>query len=283
MRTIRFLMLSVIAALAAHADFSYTTVSKTPAGERTSKHYIKGQKMITDDGDRLTIMDLDAQTMTTINKTQKTYSVRPFSKIYNKSAAAGMNVNADIKKTGQHKSINGFDAEEMVVTMLMDNNQSKQPGAKMQMQMEMHIWFASDVPGIDTAHAFYEKNSDRMPWAAMSGGNAGMAEIQHKMATMHGIPVLTVMMKIASANPQQQAQMDQASANRGDEKAGRPTGGDGRPDAGENGRRVVRHYQRIKRLLGEPGSRFRICYPGRLPEGGQVRIGSALAATSSSS
>jgi len=211
MKTIRFLMLSVIAALAAHADFSYTTVSKTPAGERTSKHYIKGQKSITDDGDRMTIMDLDTQTMTTINRTQKTYSVKPFSEIYNKSAAAGMNVNADIKETGQHKSINGFDADEMVVTMLMDNTQSKQPGPKMQMQMEMHIWFASDVPGIDTAHAFYEKNADRMPWAAMAGGNTSMAEIQHKMATMHGIPVLTVM-KMGSANPQQQAQMDQARA-----------------------------------------------------------------------
>jgi hypothetical protein len=186
-------------------------VSKSPAGERTSKHYIKGQKMITDDGDRVTIMDLDAQTMTTINRTQKTYSVRPFNEMYNKSAAAGMNVTADIKKTGQHKTINGFDADEMVVTMAMDNTQSKQPGAKVQMQMEMHIWFASDVPGIDAAHAFYEKNADRMPWAALAGGNASMAEIQRKMATMHGIPVLTVM-KMGSSNPQQQAQMDQARA-----------------------------------------------------------------------
>jgi hypothetical protein len=212
MKTIRFLMLTVIAALAAHADFSYNTVSKSPAGERTSKHYIKGQKMITDDGDRMTIMDLDAQTMTTINKTQKTYSVKPFSDY--KSAAAGMNVNADIKKTGQRKTINGFDAEEMVVTMQMDSNQSKQPGAKTQMQMEMHIWFASDVPGIDAAHAFYEKNAERMPWAAMTGGNTSMAEIQHKMATMHGIPVLTVMKMggASGANLQQQAQMDQARA-----------------------------------------------------------------------
>jgi len=214
MKTIRFLMLSVIAALAAHADFSYTTVSKSPAGERTSKHYIKGQKSITDDGDRLTIMDLDAQTMTTINKTQKTYSVRPFSELYNKSAAAGMSVNADIKKTGQHKSINGFDAEEMVMTMVVDNTQAQRPGMKgqpAQMQMEMHIWFASDVPGIEEMRAFYQKNAERMPWAAMSGGNASMAEMQHKMATMHGIPVLTVV-KMGSANPQQQAQMDQARA-----------------------------------------------------------------------
>jgi len=212
MKTIGFLILSVIATLVAHADFSYTTVSKTSAGERTSKHYIKGQKSITDDGDRLTIMDLDAQTMTTINKTQKTYSVRPFSELYDKSAAAGMN--ADIKKTGQHKTINGFDAEEMVMTMAVDNTQAQRPGMKgqpAQMQMEMHIWFASDVPGLNEAHAFYEKNADRMPWAAMSGGNASMAQIQHKMATMHGIPVLTVV-KMGSANPQQQAQMDQARA-----------------------------------------------------------------------
>jgi hypothetical protein len=209
MKISRYLMLTVIAVLAAHADFSYNSVSKSPAGERTSKHYIKGQKMITDDADRMTIMDLDAQTMTTINKTQKTYSVKPFSELYGKSAAAGMNVSADIRKTGQHKTVNGFDAEEMLVTMAMDSPQSKQPGAKM--QMEMHIWFASDVPGINEAHAFYEKNADRMPWAAMAGGNSSMAEMQHKMATMHGIPVLTVM-KMGGANPQQQAQMDQARA-----------------------------------------------------------------------
>ena len=88
-----------------------------------------------------------------------------------------MNVSADIKKTGQHKTINGFDAEEMVVTMVVDNTQAQRPGAKgqpAQMQMEMHIWFASDVPGIDTAHAFYEKNADRMPWAAMAGGNTSI-------------------------------------------------------------------------------------------------------------
>jgi hypothetical protein len=50
-----------------------------------------------------------------------------------------------------------------------------------------------------------------MPWAAMAGGNPGIAEMLHMMATMRGIPVLTVM-KMGSANPQHQAQMDQARA-----------------------------------------------------------------------
>lgn len=197
-------MLAALAGIAAHADFSYTTVTKSPAGERTSKHYIKGQKIVTDDGSKVTVMDLDAQTMTTIDKAQKTYTVRPFAELFNKAAPAGTSVNADVEKTGQRQNINGFDAEEMVMTMSMDNSRGP-------MQIEMHIWFAADVPGIDVAHAFYQKNADRMPWAAMSQGNASMAEVQRKLATMHGIPVRTVM-KMGGANPQQQAQMDQARA-----------------------------------------------------------------------
>jgi hypothetical protein len=216
MKTIRLVMLTVLAGLAAHADFSYITVTKSPAGDTTTKHYIKGQKLITDSPASVTIMDLDAQTMTTLNKTQKTYTVRPFSDL-GKSAAASAalsNVNEDIKKTGQHQNINGFDAEEMVMTMTMDTTQAQRPGSKappMQMQMEMHFWFASDVPGINEMHDFYAKNADRMPWAAMTQGNASMAAAQRKMASMHGIPVRTVM-KIGTADPQQQAKMDAARA-----------------------------------------------------------------------
>jgi hypothetical protein len=212
MKTTRLFLLTGIIAAAAHADFSYTTVTKSPGGETTSKHYIKGQKSITDNGSTVIVMDFDAQTMTTVNKPQKTYSVKSFSDLAGKSAAAGVSMNADIKKTGQHKNINGFDAEELVVTMAVDSKQAQRPGATGQpMQVEMHMWLASDVPGIEELHAFYQKNADRMPWAALSQGNGSMAEIQHKLATMHGIPVLTVM-KMGSANPQQQAQMDQARA-----------------------------------------------------------------------
>jgi hypothetical protein len=213
MKTIRLVLLTVVAGIAAHADFSYITVTKSPAGETTTKHYIKGQKIVSDGPTSVTIMDLDAQTMTTTNKTQKTYTVMSFADLSAKMPA-GASVNADIKKTGQHQNVNGFDAEEMIMTMAMDMGQAQRPGAKgppMQMQMEMHMWFASDVPGIQEMHDFYAKNADRMPWGAMTQGNASMAEVQRKMATMHGIPVRTVM-KMGSADPQQQARMDAARA-----------------------------------------------------------------------
>jgi hypothetical protein len=218
MKTIRFLMLTVIAAVSARADFSYTTVSKTPAGDRATKHYIKGQKSITDDGSTVTILDFDAQTITTIDKTKKTYSVKPFNELVNKSAAAGAKVHADVKKTGQHKNINGFDTEESVMTVSVGNNQSKQPGATGQMQMEYDIWTASDVPGIEEMRAFYRKNADRTPWAAMAGGNAGVAEIQRMMATAHGISVLTTV-KTKILNDQMLAQIEEMKKQGGQQAA----------------------------------------------------------------
>jgi hypothetical protein len=85
------------ATLAARADFSYTTTTKTTGGMAASfgggannppsKHYFKGQKMRTDSGDISTIIDFDAQTMTMINNSRKTVTVRSLSDI----AAAGQN------------------------------------------------------------------------------------------------------------------------------------------------------------------------------------------------
>jgi hypothetical protein len=91
------------------------------------------------------------------------------------------------------------------------------------MQMEMDLWLSSDVPGIGELRSFYKKNMDRFPWAALSGGanqggmQAGIAEMQRKIAEMGGVQVESVMkMKSAGgagapAMPQmtaaQQAQM----------------------------------------------------------------------------
>ena len=81
----------------------------------------------------------------------------------------------------------------------------------MQMQIEMHIWLASDVLGIEEMRAFCQKNADRMPWAALSQGNPGMADIQRKLAAMYGIPILTTI-KMKNADDRQQAATDQKIA-----------------------------------------------------------------------
>ena len=188
---------------AARADFSYTTTSKTTGGSMaamagnmntTGKVFFKGQKIRNDNGTTSTIIDFDAQTITTLNHQTKTATV---AKISDMAPRAGeMNVKIDVKETGQQKSINGYNAKELLLTMDMDMPQLQQAGMG-KMQMEMQLWLSADVPGIGEMRDFYKKNMDRFPWTAMAGGNPQMAQavaqIQKKMAEMNGVPVETVM------------------------------------------------------------------------------------------
>jgi hypothetical protein len=221
-------------ATAARADFSYTTNRKTTGGtmaamaggaaDGTSKTYLKGQKLKSENGDISTVIDFDAQTITTINNRQKSVSVKRFNDV---AAARPNNVNATIsvKETGAKKTVSGFDASELVMTMDLDSPEMRQMG---KMQMEMDMWLSKDVPGVGELRAFYKRNMDKFPWAALSGGGgnpgmqAGMANLQRKIAEMDGVQVLQVV-KIKAAGggaapampqmtPEQSAKMADAMA-----------------------------------------------------------------------
>ena len=189
----------------ARADFSYTTTTRTTGGMAASlgganntppaKHYFKGQKMKTDTGDIATILDFDAQTITTINNRSKTVTVRSLSDV-GAGGQNNMSVKIDVKETGQQKTINGYNSKEIVMTMDAEIPQAQQMG---KMQMEMDLWLSSDVPGIGELRSFYQKNMDRFPWAALSGGGnrggmqAGIAQLQRKIAEVGGVQVESVM------------------------------------------------------------------------------------------
>jgi hypothetical protein len=217
-------------ALAAQADFSYTTTSNATGGSMAAmagnmntsgKVFLKGSKMRNDTGSTSTIIDFDAQTITTLNHQAKTATVQKISDMAAKSS--DMSVKIEVKETGQTKSINGYNAKELLMTMDMDMPQLQQAGMG-KMQMEMQLWLSSDVPGIGEQRDFYKKNMDRFPFAAMAGGNPqmaqAMAQMQKKLAEMNGVPVETVI-KVKPAggagapampqmSPAQQAQMQQA-------------------------------------------------------------------------
>jgi hypothetical protein len=218
MRVRCVLLLTLAAGLTARADFSYTQTTKSAGGMMAAavpivtKTYLKGQKMKIDNGDSVMIMDFDAQAMTHINTAQKTYTVSKFSDLGETMSKSGMDINIDLKETGQRKTINGFSATEMVMTMEMDNPQARQQGMKM--KMEMDIWVSPDVPGAGELRAFYQRNAAKFPWAAMTGagrGNASMqkalADLRRKMAEVKGVPVLQVMKMGAGGNEAQMAQM----------------------------------------------------------------------------
>jgi hypothetical protein len=224
MKTARITILAIACSLAAHADFSYTQTRKSAGGmaaaamqgqNPTTKHYIKGQKMKMDMGNSATIIDMDAQTITHVNNTDKTYTVIKFSEVGQTVKDTGMDVQIDVKETGQRKKVNGYDANQVMMTMAMESPQAQ--GMKMQMEIEM--WLSKDVPGADETRNFYRRNGDKMPWTAMAAGNPqlqkSMAAMQRKIASIGGVPVQQIVRMKSGGAPgpgPNDAQMQQAMA-----------------------------------------------------------------------
>jgi|ERR1035438_116740 hypothetical protein len=227
MKTATILAIMLCATATAYADFSYTVAQKTQgspaaAGPSSTRVLYKGQKMMMDRGAEATVVDFDAQTITTLNKTQKTWSVRKFSELGQglkqvDTDAKIIDAKMDVKETGQTKMINGFNASEMVMTMEADSPQMSQAGMKM--QMEIDIWRSLDVPGAQEMKAFYRRNGPNFPWAAMGSSGAqgmqkAMADMQRKMADAGGVTLLQTI-RTKSAGPgadAQAAQMQKARA-----------------------------------------------------------------------
>jgi hypothetical protein len=232
MKTAALFVLLIAIPCGARADFSYTMTRKTTGGAMASmagtaangvsKVFFKGQKMKTQDGDTAILIDFGTETITTINDARKTYTMRGFGDLNASQAGAGITV--DSKETGQRKTINGFDAKELMVTMQLDAGQGR--GMSMKMDVETDMWISTAVPGAGEVRAFYQRNANKFPWAAMGGGGnpalqSAMAELQKKIASMDGVQVEQIVrVKPAAgampAMPQmsagQSAQMDQARA-----------------------------------------------------------------------
>jgi uncharacterized protein DUF4412 len=199
MKAFTLLALAALGAVSALADLSYTTTEKTTGGtlavfasaadNRTTKYFLKGKKMKVDKGDNALILDFDAQTITTINHTAKTVSVKGLDDA--SAAATGPDVKIDVKETGQKKTINGFSASEIVITVEMEQA-GRGGGSFMKMQTEMDLWISPDPPGAGELRSFYMRNASRFPYEAIFGGDAKWAEMQKKLAAMNGVQVKMV-------------------------------------------------------------------------------------------
>jgi hypothetical protein len=175
--------------------------------------------MMTDMGNTAVIVDFGAQTITNIDRSQKSYTAKKFTDVAKDAPSSDMKftMSADFKETGEHKTIDGFQATESVMTFSIDMGQR---GGGMKMEMEMHLWVSPDVPGASEMEAFYKRNMANFPWSAvLPAGNesmrAAMAQMAKKTAELHGVPVIEVMrmkMGAASMTPEQQAQMEKSKA-----------------------------------------------------------------------
>jgi len=244
MRKIAILTIAgLLTAALLSADFSYQETSKITGGAlagmmnmvgifsksarepNQSTVSIKGDRMSRRGAQRGEIVDLGAQTITTIDMQKKTYTVMTFEQLKQmmedamqrmnnrKKGDAEMKFKVAANATGNTKMISGYDAKEMVLKMEMEASDQKS-GQKGAMVVTSHVWIAPNVPGFAEMRDFQKKMVEKLNWTP--GSNMfmanpevakGMAEAGKEISKLDGVPVL----QIVSMGPEGSAPQDGAT------------------------------------------------------------------------
>lgn len=225
-----FLAVSLLC-VAARADFSFEQTSKMTGGAMMgmmrvagafskaarepmrSTIMVKGDKMATVAGDRVTIIDLGAETFTDVDLNKKTYATITFAemgramqkmaeKMGQQKGAEGANLQfkAEVKPTGAAKTIQGLNTKQTIVKLALEGTDQK-TGNTGAMEFTMDMWLAPDMPGYEEVRSFYTRMAQKVAWNPMGGGAMaammsqhakGMSELVKEMSKLEGIPVVQI-------------------------------------------------------------------------------------------
>jgi hypothetical protein len=248
----------------ANADFQYQSTSRVTGGAlvqmmrfvpgggalkepQVSTVAVKGNRMVRKSKRQAEIIDLDKRTITTINFEKHTYTEMTFEQMKQMleqmstsvsqqqqqqqqqpdGKKVDLNLDADIKNTGQTKTISGMEAHQVIMTMTMGatDPQSGQSGA---MMMNSEMWLAKDIPGFGELRDFYKRMSKEMDWAPTGMGgmmnrpdiNRAMAKMMAEGEKMDGTPIQQVMRISGAASG---APGDQPASQQQAQSAPRPS------------------------------------------------------------
>jgi hypothetical protein len=194
---------------------------------------VKGDRMLHKTQQHATIIDVAAQTITSIDFQKKTYSTMTFDEMkqqleqlqqrMQKNDKGQMDFKVSANATGNTKQINGMDCKEMIITMTMEGT-DKESGQKGAMVVTTDTWMAQGVAGYKEVRDFYRRMAEKLAWTP--GGNMfmanpdaakGMAEVYKEVSKLDGVPVQQVVSMGAAGQPgapaqqQQQPQMEKPS------------------------------------------------------------------------
>ena len=248
MKVVKSAVLGVLVAASAslHADFTYTETTQITGGSMlgvmkmagafsrqarqagdpvVSTVAIKGNRMAHINPTTTEIIDLDAETITTIDTLKRQYTVMTFEQMKQQIAAAAAKMKAQqqksepaspqqppttdvkfqvhVRNTGQTKEVSGLSTNESILTMNMDAT-DKSSGQTGSLAITNDMWLAPEVPGYDEVKEFYRKFAVKMGTvfssainpamlAQYQGAGKGMAEMAEEMSKLKGTPVLQVM------------------------------------------------------------------------------------------
>lgn len=206
------------------ADFSYTQTTRITGGSmmnmmrmagptmrepQTSTTLIQGNRMAHVRKDTTEIIDLDQQTITSVNYARKTYSVMTFEQMRQRMESATrrtsgqdaqMNVKMSVDETGAVRQIQGYDTKEVVMKIEIDVTDPKS-GNTVPMHTKISSWMANGIAGYDEVKQFHRKMAEKMGYTSTDAGMMGMGrpevskamlESAKKMAQMGGVPLLQV-------------------------------------------------------------------------------------------
>ena len=228
---------------------------------------VKGDRKFTSNGTTGQIVDLREEKVYDLDLKDKTYTVTTFADIRKQmeearrkaeeqasdqedtpeekqrpAEKAEVEIDFDIKESGQKRAINGFDAREVIMTVI-----AREKGKTLEqsggMVMTTNSWLADKVAGLSEVAEFDRRYAEKLhgptlldaqQMAAMMAMypmlQDAMTRMQKENVNLDGTAVLTVMKVEAVKNP------EQAAAAKEPESAPRSVGGLG----GRLARRVMR-------------------------------------------
>lgn len=180
---------------------------------------VKGNKMVHRSELHMSVVDLDAKTITSVDMQRKTYTVMTFEQMKQMMQAMSermhqqdpndpqMQIKVSANATGKTKAFNGTDAKEMVVKIEMLSTDPK-TGKTGSLPITVDTWIAPAADGYAEVRAFYKRMADEIGWTP--GGNMfmsrpevakGMAEAEKEVSALNGMPVFETMNMGMSGEP----------------------------------------------------------------------------------
>ena len=202
---------------------------------------VKGDRMVHRSSLHTSIVDLNAQTITSIDTQKKTYTVMTFEqmrqmmeqmsqKMHQQDPNSGqMEIKVSAENTGKTRPFNGVDAKEVVVKieMIMNDPKSKQQGS---IPITIDTWIGPQVEGYAQISDFYKRMADKIGWTPGSNMFAGrpdiakgMSEAYKEVAKLNGTPVYETMTMGGTGQPGSAPPPSDAAQQQPEQKKEKPS------------------------------------------------------------
>ena len=254
-------MMIAIMALAAFqlpADFSYQETTKITGGAIASMMKvaavfskqarepiqttvaIKGDKMVHRSQEHATVIDLGAETITTVDMQKKTYTVMTFQEFKQMMDQMAQKMNepnnqgkvdfkVSAKDTGNSKEIAGYNAKELVLRMEMQFTDQK-TGQQGSLVTTSDMWLAPAITGYSEVREFQRRMAEKLSFNPGGGlfmsspeASKNMSELSKEMSKLDGMPVLQTIVMGGAGDPGQTTAGQQGQQPPAQQQADRPS------------------------------------------------------------